>query len=98
MIILQYTISRININILYNLNIIIITHNIGFCYFKLNQFKTAIIYLEKTVNSPSLTAGKTEFLLGASYLNTQNKKRLSKFKIGRIQKIYWRCPISSTIF
>lgn len=54
---------------------IIITQNIGICYFKLNQFKTAIIYLEKTLNSPSLTDGKTEFLLGASYLNTKNREK-----------------------
>tara|TARA_R110000868_G_scaffold243512_3_gene499520 strand:+ start:11028 stop:13424 length:2397 start_codon:yes stop_codon:yes gene_type:complete len=54
---------------------IIITQNIGICYFKLNQFKTAIIYLEKTLNSPTLTDGKTEFLLGASYLNTKNREK-----------------------
>ncbi len=33
---------------------------------------SAIIYLEKTLNSPTLTDGKTEYLLGAAYLNTQN--------------------------
>ena len=54
---------------------IIITQNIGICYFKLNQFKTAIIYLEKTLNSPTLTDGKTEFLLGAAYLNAKNKEK-----------------------
>ena len=51
---------------------IIITQNIGICYFKINQYNSAIIYLEKTLNSPTLTDGKTEYLLGAAYLNTQN--------------------------
>lgn len=54
---------------------IIITQNIGICYFKVNQFKSAILYLEKTLNSPLLNDGKTEYLLGASYLNTKNKEK-----------------------
>ena len=58
-----------------DLNNIIITQNIGICYFKINQYKTAIVYLEKTLNSPTLTDGKTEYLLGAAYLNTQNTKK-----------------------
>ncbi|OCB78572.1 O-antigen ligase family protein [Flavobacterium crassostreae] len=53
----------------------IITQNIGICYFKINQFKSAIIYLEKTLNSPILIDGKTEYLLGAAYLNTNNKQK-----------------------
>lgn len=56
-------------------NNITITQNIGICYFKTNQFKSAILYLEKTLNSPTLTDGKTEFILGASYLNTNNKEK-----------------------
>ena len=56
-------------------NNIAITQNIGICYFKTNQFKSAILYLEKTLNSPTLTDGKTEFILGACYLNTNNKEK-----------------------
>lgn len=54
---------------------VIITQNIGICYFQTKQFKTAINYLEKTLNSPLLTDGKTEFLLGVAYLNTNNKQK-----------------------
>ncbi|MDG2433863.1 O-antigen ligase family protein [Flavobacterium sp.] len=67
---------------------IIITQNIGICYFQLKQFKTAITYLEKTVNSPLLADGKTEFLLGAAYLNTNNKPKGCKFLILAENKNY----------
>lgn len=68
-------------------NNIIITQNIGICYFKVNQFKSAIIYLEKTLNSPDLTDGKTEYLLGAAYLNTQNKEKgCQNLKLAEIKK------------
>lgn len=63
------------IALLENPNDIIITQNIGICYFKLNQFKSAILYLEKTLNSQVLIDGKTEYLLGASYLLTKNKEK-----------------------
>ena len=66
----------------------IITQNIGICYFKTNQFKSAIIYLEKALNSPLLTDGKTEFILGASYLNTNNKEKGCKYLIEAENKNY----------
>lgn len=69
-------------------NNIIITQNIGICYFKTNQFKSAIIYLEKTLNSPLLINGKTEFILGASYLNTNNKEKGCKNMIASENKNY----------
>ena len=69
-------------------NNIIITQNIGICYFKTNQFKSAIIYLEKALNSPQLTDGKTEFILGASYLNTNNKEKGCKYLIQAENKNY----------
>ena len=52
-----------------------ITQNIGICYFKTNQFKTAVIYLEKVLNSPKLVDGKTEFVLGLSYYNLGNHEK-----------------------
>ena len=52
-----------------------ITQNIGVCYFKTNQFKTAVIYLEKVLNSPKLVDGKTEFVLGLSYYNIGNHEK-----------------------
>ncbi len=52
-----------------------ITQNIGICYFKTNQFKTAIVYLEKVLNSPKLIDGKTEFILGLSYYNIGNHEK-----------------------
>ncbi|NRS87619.1 O-antigen ligase/Tfp pilus assembly protein PilF [Flavobacterium sp. 7E] len=69
-------------------NNIIITQNIGICYFKTNQFKSAIVYLEKTLNSPLLIDGKTEFILGASYLNTNNKEKGCKNMIAAENKNY----------
>ena len=67
---------------------IIFTQNIGICYFQLKQFKTAINYLEKTVNSPLLADGKTEFLLGAAYLNTNNNPKGCKYLIISENKNY----------
>jgi O-antigen ligase/Tfp pilus assembly protein PilF len=52
-----------------------ITQNIGICYFKTNQFKTAVVYLEKVLNSPKFTDGKTEFILGLSYYNIGNHEK-----------------------
>ena len=67
---------------------IIIKQNIGICYFQINQFKMAINFLEKALNSPLLTDGKTEFLLGAAYLNTNNKEKGCKFLILAENKNY----------
>ncbi|UQD57050.1 O-antigen ligase family protein [Flavobacterium sp. K5-23] len=53
----------------------IIIQNIGICYFKLNQFNDAILSLEKTLNSPILSDGKSEYLIGAAYLNINKKEK-----------------------
>ncbi|MBY0244425.1 MAG: O-antigen ligase family protein [Sphingobacteriaceae bacterium] len=47
--------------------------NIGICYFKLQQFPKAINYFMKTLNSPEITSGLTEYYLGISYLNLKDK-------------------------
>lgn len=69
-------------------NNIIITQNIGICYFQTKQFKSAIIYLEKALNSPLIADGKTEFILGAAYLNTNNKEKGCKYLILAENKNY----------
>ena len=67
---------------------IIITQNIGICYFQTKQFKTAINYLEKSLNLPQLADGKTEFLLGAAYFNTNNKNKACNYLIIAENKNY----------
>ena len=62
-----------------NPNDLTIIQNIGICNFKLNQFKSAILYLEKVLNLPTLNDGKTEYVLGISYLNTNNKQKACYF-------------------
>lgn len=52
----------------------IILQNIGICYFKQNQYKNAIYYLLKIEND-DLVDGKTEYILGASYLGINNRKK-----------------------
>jgi O-antigen ligase/uncharacterized protein YueI len=69
-------------------NNIIVTQNIGICYFQTKQFKSAINYLEKTLNSPLLIDGKTEFILGVAYLNTNNKEKGCKYLILAENKNY----------
>ena len=71
-----------------NPNDIVITQNIGICYFQTKQFKSAINYLEKTLNSPLLVDGKTEFVLGVAYLNTNNKEKGCKYLILAENKNY----------
>lgn len=56
-----------------------ISQNIGVCYFKLKQFNNAILYLEKVLNLPTLNDGKTEYILGISYINTNNKQKACHF-------------------
>ncbi len=65
-----------------------IMQNVGIGYFKLNDFKKAIYFLEKALNAPELNDGKTEYILGACYLNTNNNtKACSILKISS-QKNY----------
>ena len=56
-----------------------IHQNIGICKFEQKKFKEAIPYLEKSLNDPKLNDGKSEYLLGISYLNTQNKEKGCSF-------------------
>lgn len=56
-----------------------IIQNIGICYFKLNNFKAAISHLKNALNDPQSNDGKTEYLLGISYLNTYDNDNGCKF-------------------
>ncbi len=60
-------------------NNITVTQNIGICYFKLNKFQQAINELEKTLGAPNLNDGKTEYILGISYLNIKNTANGCKY-------------------
>ena len=60
-------------------NNLTVVQNIGICYFKLNQFKKAILELEKVKSAPALQDGKTDYILGICYLNTQNKTQGCKY-------------------
>lgn len=52
-----------------------IHQNIGICKFEQKKFNEAIPYLEKSLKDPNLNDGKSEYLLGISYLNTQKKEK-----------------------
>lgn len=56
-----------------------IHQNIGICKFEQKKFKEAIPYLEKSLNDPKLNDGKSEYLLGISYLNIQKKEKGCSF-------------------
>lgn len=56
-----------------------ILQNIGICYFKLNQYKKAIDYLSKIADAVSLIDGKTEYVLGVSYISIQEKEKGCKY-------------------
>jgi O-antigen ligase len=58
---------------------ITVIQNIGICYFKLNKFQQAINELEKTLGAPNLNDGKTEYILGISYLNIKNSVKACKY-------------------
>ena len=58
---------------------ITIVQNIGICYFKINQFQKAIVELEKTIGSPMLTDGKSEYILGVCNINLQKKAEGCKY-------------------
>jgi O-antigen ligase/tetratricopeptide (TPR) repeat protein len=54
--------------------------NIGICFIKMNQFAKAIPYLNKVVTMGGRNQnGKTEFLLGISYIGLDDKKNGCKF-------------------
>ena len=52
-----------------------IYQNIGICKFEQKKFSEAIPYLEKSLKDSSLYDGKSQYLLGICYLNTQQKDK-----------------------
>ena len=52
-----------------------VIQNIGICYLFLKQFKTAILNLEKTLNSQLINDGRTEYYLGICYIETRNNEK-----------------------
>lgn len=54
---------------------LVIYQNIGICKFEQKKFSEAILYLEKSLKDTSLNDGKSQYLLGICYLNTQQKDK-----------------------
>ncbi len=57
----------------------VIYQDIAVCYFSLNKSETAISYLLKIVNEPTLNDGKTEYLLSGCYYKIQDKINSCKY-------------------
>lgn len=69
--------------------------NIGMSYFKINEPKKAIPYLEKALVSKELNDGKTEFVLGLCYFNLNQKEKGCDWLNKAIAKNY---PIPTAIY
>lgn len=60
-------------------NNVFLMQNIGICFYNLKQYLNAISYLEKSLISPNLKDGKSEYLLGMSYFFIKNKENCCKY-------------------
>ncbi len=66
----------------------VIYQDIAVCYFSLNRSETAISYLLKIVNEPTLNDGKTEYLLSGCYYKMQDKTNACKYLGIAVNKNY----------
>jgi tetratricopeptide (TPR) repeat protein len=66
----------------------VIYQDIAVCYFSLNKSETAISYLLKIVNEPTLNDGKTEYLLSGCYYKMQDKTNACNYLSIAVNKNY----------
>ena len=57
----------------------VILQDIAVCNYSLNKYETAISYLLKIINEPTLNDGKTEYLLSGCYFKIQDKTNSCKY-------------------
>ncbi|MGO4819181.1 O-antigen ligase family protein [Flavobacterium sp. W22_SRS_FP1] len=67
---------------------VILMQNIGLCYFNLQEYKQAILYLENSLATPVLKDGKSEYLLGLSYYNLKQYDKGCEFMNSAKNKNY----------
>jgi len=60
-------------------NNVFLMQNIGICLYNLKQYLNAISYFKKSLISPDLKDGKSEYLLGMSYFFMKDKENCCKY-------------------
>jgi tetratricopeptide (TPR) repeat protein len=67
--------------------------NIGFCYFKLENYREAIQYFLQVVEELNPKTGKSEYLLGNAYFQLGNKKKACTY-LYRSTKLNFKASFS----